>query len=691
MSKITKRVAAGALTAALVAGGLALNTPFAAADKGTCVTADETLTLFGFNDFHGHIEQAAGLFTPIENARTTQGDDNVLVTVQGDSIGASPFVSRAGDDVPSTDVLKAGAIDSMTAGNHEFDKGWSDFETRINNDAWGAPVLGANVYDNGTTTVASPLKPYTIVEKAGLKIAVVGGVTSSLPSLVSPDGISDLTIGDPVEAVNTWAALLSDGVEDADNPEADIVIASFHEGAPDGEETAAQNAAESPNFDEIYEGVDSSVDFIFTGHTHQVYQYTSSSGIPIYSAGEGGEGVIQVDVEVDSTNRGICSSESAFVSSPRATDANPDPFADTPRIAEIQSIVAAAKAASKEIGAVVIGDASEAVSTPKDGSTGTRNEESPMTNAVAQMFYDRLSDGDSEFIGIQNPGGTRASVDAGDITYEEAANVLPFANSLFTTELTGAQFKTILEQQWQRDKNGEVAERPFLQVGLSRNVSYTYDESREEGDRITSIRINGAPIDPEKTYTIGSGSFLITGGDNFWEFKNGQNTTDTGLVDLDEWVAWVEDMSPLSPDYTKRGVSTTQTADEVEIGGEVVSFTFGQTLEDGVAPQSLDMLLGEGEKVSPQLANTTITAYIGDTKVGSGTVENGAGTVEVSLPSDSEIVAGDYTVRFVVEASGTEIFWPITVTGEADKKPQPPASTLTPKDDEKPGLPKTGI
>ena len=69
---------------------------------------------------------------------------------------------------------------------------------------------------------------------------------------------------------------------------------------------------------------------------------------------------------------------------------------------------------------------------------------------VVQMFREVLGGDDPYFIGVQNPGGTRDSFDSGEITYKEDALALPFANTLMTTRLTGAQFKTVLEQQWQR-------------------------------------------------------------------------------------------------------------------------------------------------------------------------------------------------------------------------------------------------
>ncbi|MCQ8208569.1 5'-nucleotidase C-terminal domain-containing protein, partial [Cutibacterium acnes subsp. acnes] len=52
---------------------------------------------------------------------------------------------------------------------------------------------------------------------------------------------------------------------------------------------------------------------------------------------------------------------------------------------------------------------------------------------------------------------------------------------------------------------------------MSSNVTYTYDESRKEGERITSVWVNDKPIDPKGTYSVGSGSFLIAGRDNFTE------------------------------------------------------------------------------------------------------------------------------------------------------------------------------
>ena len=81
------------------------------------------------------------------------------------------------------------------------------------------------------------------------------------------------------------------------------------------------------------------------------------------------------------------------------------------------------------------------------------------------------------------------------MTYKQAAVVQPFANTLVNMKLTGAQIKTVLEQQWQRDGGGAVPSRPFLRLGTSAGFFATYDPREAEGNRVTGMWLNGKPID----------------------------------------------------------------------------------------------------------------------------------------------------------------------------------------------------
>lgn len=681
MTKLIRRPAAGLAAAALGLSGaiVAAGAP-SVAHADECVAAD-TVHVLSFNDFHGRVENAATLFTPVEQLRASAGEDHVLLTSNGDSIGGSTFTSAVADDLPTLDVLNAIGLEASATGNHEYDKGFADLAGRVSSAAQ-FPYLVSNVTRDGQ--VPAPLQPYETFEKGGATIAVVGAVTAELTSLVSPGGMEGLTIGDPVAAVNAIAAQLKDG--DAGNGEADIVIAQIHEGA-EGSDPAAAGGG----FADMYDGLDATVDVIVNGHTHNPYLWETAKGQPIIQAAVYGEGMVQADLSVSESGQ-LCGVTTSEVAIPDSADAS------HARIAEIERIVAAAEAAAKEKGAVVIGQAEAAISTPGAGNSSTRDQESPMSNMVAQMFFDMMSGGDPEFIGVQNPGGTRDSFDAGDITYEEAALVLPFANSLYTTKVSGKQFIEALNQQWQRDADGNVPSRAYLALGLSDNVSYTYDETRPEGERIVNVIIDGKPIVLDKEYTVGSGSFLISGGDNFRAFGEGTGTRDAGLVDLTAWVDWITEQGNLSPDYSKRGVSVRDVPEEI-VAGESATFTVGQPGD--VNPGTLDMFLdAEGAKVSPQLPNTVLRAYLGDQEIGTADVEGGVAEITVTIPEGA--APGEQYVSFRASESDT-VFWLLVNVLAGEQPGDDTPGDDAPGDDtpvqpgpgkpkpEQPGLPSTGV
>jgi 5'-nucleotidase len=92
-----------------------------------------------------------------------------------------------------------------------------------------------------------------------------------------------------------------------------------------------------------------------------------------------------------------------------------------------------------------------------------------------------------------------------------------------------------------------------LNLGLSDNVRLTQDASQPVGQRITSVLINGAPLVASKTYTVSTFSFLGQGGDNFTAFKSG-TSKDTGLVDRDLWIAYLQKAGTVAPDFARQQV-----------------------------------------------------------------------------------------------------------------------------------------
>jgi len=633
------------------------------------------LTFLNINDFHGRIDTNTVKWAgTIESLRATGGEANTVLLAAGDNIGASVFASAVQKDQPTIDVLNAIGLAASSVGNHEFDQGFADLTDRVINGGTNAhwPYLAANVYDSNGVPV---LPEYTVLNVGGETVGVIGAVTQETPSLVSPAGVAGLTFGDPVAAVNRVAAQLSDG--NPANGEASILVAEYHEGATNGTTDGSTFAAETAGdtvFAHIALQTSGLVDAIFTGHTHKVYAWDGpvpgdpTRTRPILQTGNYGDNIGKVVLTVDTATHTVAAYTAGLV--PRLTTADATLVASYPRVAAVKTIVDAALAYATAVGDVKVGSVSADITTAFSGGsyvngiyTGggrdDRSKESTIGDLVADSLVSALSDPGrgGATIGVVNPGGLRNELyyaPDGTVTYAEANNILPFVNNLWTVTLTGAQFKTMLEQQWQRDASGNVPSRSYLQLGLSKNVTYTFDASLPEGSRITSITVDGQPINPAVQYRIGTFSFLATGGDNFWIFKQSTNVRDSGLIDRDAWIAYVTANSPLSPDFARQAVGVSPLPTTAAIG---------QPLNFGVSGLDLTSL------GSP--ANTSLAVSIGGVPAGSVPVGGGAATVNVVVPPGTP--AGAQSLVLVASPSNTTVTIPITVVDNRVKS----TTTLT--------------
>ncbi|QJU54967.1 hypothetical protein HL652_15970 [Herbiconiux sp. SALV-R1] len=654
---------------ATVLGGALMAAPLiGVASSASAAPGDPVqISLIDINDFHGRIDANTVKFAgTIEKLREQYGEENSLFVSSGDNVGASLFASSVSNDQPTIDVLNALDLATSAVGNHEFDQGYADLTDRIigadgsRNAQWD--YLGANVYEKGTTTPA--LDEYSIQEVQGLRIGVIGAITQETPTLVSPGGIADLDFGDPVEAVNRVAAQLTDG--DESNGEADVIVASYHEGAsagtPDG--ASLEDELELDNaFTDIVTKTDAAVDVIFTGHTHKQYAWDgpvpgeAGKTRPVVQTGSYGENIGNVVLTVDPTTKAVSSYTAANVA--RTGDDDAALVAAYPRVAEVKTITDAALAEAAVIGNQPKGSVTADITTAfaggsyvdgvyTGGSRDDRASESTLGNLVADSLVSSLGSPErgGATIGVVNPGGLRAELLKGDdgvITYAEANAVLPFVNNLWTTTLTGAQFKTVLEQQWQTNPDGTIPSRPFLKLGLSDNVEYTYDGAAAQGEHVTGIWIDGAPIDPAASYRIGSFNFLLQGGDNFREFANGTDTRDSGLIDRDAWIAYLEANPNLTPDFARHAAEVTGVTGEAVIGADVSATVSNLDLTSLGSPKNTSLEISwEGSAATFEPAAVT----------------DGSATLTVEVPADAH-VASELVVT--AQPSGTVVRIPVRV------------------------------
>ena len=657
-----------------------------AALPAAAAPGDVSIDVYTMNDFHGHLEQnlpngeagAASIATAFDTFKTT--NPNSTLVSAGDNISGSPFISQAQQDEPTIDALNKIGLSVSAIGNHELDHGRADLEGRVS-DLADFDLISANLFNKGTTDHA--FAPYDIQTFGGVKVGFIGAVTEDLPSLVSPTGIDTLAVGGIVDSVNAVAQQLTDGVDDGTNAEADVLVLLIHEGAAS---PTANMTDVSTVFGKIVTGTAPYVDAIASGHTHNLYSQTVTVGgksLPVLQTGSYGSNLGHFNFQVNPTTKQISSAtgETIRLVTPAVTGGAPASavYAQDP---EVATLVATAKAESSIIGRVSIGSiaASFTRALQSDGKTENRGGESDLGNEVADAQLWATRDLGTQ-LAFMNPGGLRTNIDFaantsnpedsdGNVTYEEAATVQPFANTLITQTVTGAQVKTVLEQQWQTGQT-----RPFLKLGISADLTYTYDPAAADGSHVTQIFYKGAPIAAEDTFKIVTNSFLAAGGDGFLELANGQGKADTGRVDLDAFVNYIGANEPLTPDYSTRSVGITNLADPA---GTPVDFG---TTEPGTSYQfALSSLLLGG---IPTPA-TEVQVFFDDVQIASADIdpavvdkydEQGQATVAFTLPAS--LRNGDHTISFRVGGATVPAPFPVVITGGFDDPIVDPTSPST--------------
>ncbi|MCB1347962.1 MAG: 5'-nucleotidase C-terminal domain-containing protein, partial [Maritimibacter sp.] len=196
-----------------------------------------------------------------------------------------------------------------------------------------------------------------------------------------------------------------------------------------------------------------------------------------------------------------------------------------------------------EIRNKVVADAAEAI----DGSRDTcRAMECQMGNLVADAMLDRVAD-QGITIAIQNGGGLRASIDAGEVTQGEVLTVLPFQNTLSTFFVSGQAVIDALENGVSQVEEGAGR---FPQVA---GLTFTWDPAAAPGSRVSDVMVASedgfVAIDPAAEYGLVSNNFVRNGGDGYAMFVNASKVYDFGPDLADVTAEYLAANAPYTP-YT---------------------------------------------------------------------------------------------------------------------------------------------
>jgi 5'-nucleotidase len=557
-----------------------------AASTAVAATTSDRLAsvrIIAFNDFHGHLEpggNAVQVPDPTQPSKTVplrsggvaflaalirqlraEQPDSVVVS-SGDLIGASPLVSGLFLDEPTIEVMNEIGVDLNAVGNHEFDRGTREL-LRIADGGCRAepasdhvscasathaysgasfPFLSANVHDRD----GRALFPSTLVRTVnGVRVGFVGAVTRSTPGIVHPDRVAGLRFSSEAKAINEAAAhLRAQGVQ--------AIVAVIHEG---GDADGGFNACGNPRgaIFAIEHELDPSIDIVLSAHTHRGYRCLVGSRLVLQGASFG-RLVSVVDLAIDRASGDVVRAETKAYNLPVPNGLSTDerlraafpPLAPDPAVA---AIVEHYQALAAPLAGRPVGQLAERFDrAPSAGGD----------HALGRLIADAQLAATREHgasVAFTNPGGIRAELrphgEPGAVNYGDLYMVQPFGNALVTLTLTGAQLKTLLEQQWS-SRDGQRAR--ILQP--SSGFAYAWDASRPVGARVVadSMRLDGRAVDADSTYRVTVNDFLASGGDGFRILREGRDVVG-GPLDVEALMSYIRrasDGQPLRPDRSAR-------------------------------------------------------------------------------------------------------------------------------------------
>lgn len=485
------------------------------------------LQLLAINDFHGQLPTynatlggaayLSAYLDKFEAEAAADGAQTMRLGV-GDLIGASPAVSGLLQDEPTMHVLDMLDFEYSAVGNHEFDEGidelyrlqYGGYHPATGDwDGTKMKYLAANVVWEDT---GEPIfRPYVVKRIGGIPVGFIGIGYENTPSIVTASGTAGLKFLPEAETVNKYVKKLKRrGVE--------AIVVLMHNGGYGNTSGGPITGSIVP----IIEAMDDEVDVVMTAHSHAEY-WGMIDGKLVTQAYSAGRAVADVDLVLNRATGDVESKTARIVRTVRPAEGIvPDPAVQE-YIDMMQAIVA-------PIVNQVVGTAAADI---------TRTQSAAGESQLGDLIADAQAWKMGTPIAFMNPGGIRAEIYAGEVTWGELFAVQPFANNLVSLDLKGSDIELALEQQWLGGNAGTNAK--VLQVS---GISYTWDATRPAGDWVdpATIMIGGVALDLNATYRVTMNNFLADGGDNFGAFKAGTNRI-VGGTDLDGLVDYIMQMT----------------------------------------------------------------------------------------------------------------------------------------------------
>lgn len=511
-----------------------------------------TLHVLTFNDFHGNLQTpaapdgkrpagGAAVLAAYLNAERARDPAGTLIIHAGDLLGASPPITRLLQNEPAIQFLNLLAGEQCrygeathfysaaswrehpdpcpvigTPGNHEFDAGPAELLRLLNGgnaksgpfleNPWRgsrAPYVCANVLDKRTGRTLLP--PYAVVVIHGVPVGVIGAVLKETPTLVPAWATADLQFTDEAAAINAAARELhAQGVH--------TLLVTIHQGVvptADGKGFAWHGPLLR-----IVSQLDPGIDVVISGHTHNFTNalWPDHAGNPVLVVQDFFNGMAFGDLTLKLDRR----SDRVIAKSARVLPAWADAGPGLHPDAAVGNLTRQAVAAVGPRVARVVSH-----STVPLTRTMSASGESVLGDLIADAQRAALQ----ADVALMNPGGLRADLSAGAITWGDILTVHPFGNRILLLQMTGAQLLRTLEEQWSADPAA------IPRILKTSGLYYEWDPARPVGSHVVrACDSHHQALSATALYRVAVNDFLVGGGDDFKGF-GGLTVAQVGPLD----------------------------------------------------------------------------------------------------------------------------------------------------------------
>ncbi|WP_302573812.1 bifunctional UDP-sugar hydrolase/5'-nucleotidase [uncultured Duncaniella sp.] len=445
----------------------------------------------------------------VESQRAVMGEDSVLLLDNGDMLQGQPAVYlynfiETGTAHPVARVMKRMRYDAMTIGNHDIETGHPVYD-RFRADLAPIPLLGANVTD--ISTGEPYFKPYTVVERNGVRFAVLGLLTPAIPAWLPEKLWEGLDVEPMVESARRWMR----HIRERESP--DVVIGLFHSGYHSTHPTWKwmENAS-----DIVAREVDG-FDLIIMGHDHSRAVIREENGTLLINPGAYATHVAEtvVTVEQDDDGRVVdCNVDGRVVS---VADHEPDEgFLEE---------FAPERKLTQEFVEKVIGEAT--------GDFGVRDAYFG-PSAFMELIHTLQLEISGADISLAAPLSFDAVIRKGTLRMSDMFALYKYENQLCTLAMTGEEVKNHLEMSYNlwtavmespcdpllkfasgNPVKGDYSRliNPSYNFDSAFGVNYTVDVTRPKGQKICiSSMADGTPFDLKRTYRVAVNAYRANGG-----------------------------------------------------------------------------------------------------------------------------------------------------------------------------------